>query len=49
MDFSGSVHSLFEYRGGSKIHGKGVHMYKSMGVRVADFISLFVKYPMKMK
>ena len=26
-------------RGGSRISGKGVHMYKTVGVRFADFIS----------
>ena len=25
-------------RGGSRISGKGVHMYKGVGVRFADFI-----------
>ena len=33
-----------EYRGGSRIFGKGVLMYENVEVRVADF-----KYPMKMK
>ena len=28
-------------RGGSRISGKGVHMYKGVGVRLADFISFF--------
>ena len=36
-------------RGGSRISGKGVHMYKGVGVGFADFISFFLKYPMKMK
>ena len=26
-----------------------VHIYKSVGVRFADFISFFLKYPMKIK
>ena len=28
-------------RGGSRNSGKGVHMYKGVGVSVADFISFF--------
>ena len=28
---------------------RGVHMYKGVGVRFADFISFFLQYPMKMK
>ena len=36
-------------RGRSMISGKGVHMYKGVGVRFADLISFFPKYPMKMK
>ena len=28
-----------ETRGGSRISGKGVHMYKGVGVRFADFLS----------
>ena len=31
------------------IFGKGVYMYKGVGVRFTDFISFFLKYPMKMK
>ena len=35
-------------RGGSRISGKGVIMYKEMGIRFADFLfSFFLKYPMK--
>ena len=30
-------------RGGSGISGKGVHIYKGVGVRLADFISFFLK------
>ena len=37
-----------ETRGGSGISGKGVHIYKGVGVHFAAFISL-LKYPMKMK
>ena len=33
-------------RGGSRISGKGVHMYKGLGVRFADFVSFSIKYPM---
>ena len=34
------------FRGGSKISGKGVHiyMYKGVGVPFADFISLFLNF-----
>ena len=31
------------------IPGMGVHKYKGVGVRFADCISFFLKYPMKMK
>ena len=34
-------------RGGSRISGKGVHMYKGVGVRFADFISFFLNIPWK--
>ena len=37
------------HRGGSRISRKGVHMFKGVGVRFADFILIFLKYPMKMK
>ena len=30
--------SINRFRGGSRISGKGVHMYKGVGVRFADFI-----------
>ena len=30
---------LCDYRGGSRNSGKGVHMYKGLGVRFVDFIS----------
>ena len=43
------IHFLCIYRGGSRISGKGVHMYKGTGVRFSDFISFFLKYPMKIK
>ena len=29
-------------RGGSRISEKGVHLYKGVGVRLADFISFFL-------
>ena len=32
-------------RGGSRISGKGVYMYKGVGVRFADFISFFLNIP----
>ena len=35
------------YRGGSRISGKGVHLYKGMGF--AFLILICLKYPMKMK
>ena len=37
-------------RGGSRIAGKGVRMYKGSctGFRFAEFISYFLKYPMTM-
>ena len=34
-------------RGGSRISGKGVRIYKGMGVRFADFISVFLNIPLK--
>ena len=42
---------LLDSSGGSIISGKGVHMHKvvCLGGRFADFISFFLKYPMKMK
>ena len=43
---------LFEKRENdqkSRLSGKWVHMYKCDGARFADFISFFLKYPMKMK
>ena len=30
-------------RGGLKISGNGVHMYKGVGVRFADFVSFILK------
>ena len=39
-----TIYMSFGNRGGSRISGKGVHMYKGVWVRFADF-----KYPMKMK
>ena len=41
--------SKLQSRGGSKVFDRGGHMYKSVcgGVRFADFISFFLKYPMK--
>ena len=34
---------LFKFMGGSRISGKGVRMFKGMGIRFADFISFFFK------
>ena len=31
--------------GGARISGKGVHMYKGVGVRFAEFISFFLNIP----
>ena len=31
--------------GGSMVSGKGVRMFKGMGVRFADFISIFLNVP----
>ena len=36
---------LSKCRGGSRISEKGVHMCKGVGVRFADFISLFLNIP----
>ena len=36
-------------RGRSRVSRKGVLMYTSSWVRFVDFISLFLKYPMKIK
>ena len=37
------------YRGGCRISGKGVHMYKCVGGFTLLILSHFFKYPMKMK
>ena len=34
-----------EFRGGSRLSGKGIHMYKGVRVRFADFIALFLNIP----
>ena len=39
------IHFWCIYRGGSKISGNGVHMFKGKGVRSADFISFFLNIP----
>ena len=36
-------------QGGSRISGKGVHMYKGVGFALLIFSLIFLKYPMKMK
>ena len=33
------------FSGGSRVSGKGVHMYKGVGVRFADFLSFFLNIP----
>ena len=33
------------YSGGSRISGKGDHMYKGVGLRFADFLSFFLNIP----
>ena len=38
-------HATDKCRGGSRISGKGVLMYKDMVVRFADFISFFLNIP----
>ena len=40
----GSIGSM-RLRGGSRISGNGVHMYKGVGVRFAAFISFFFNIP----
>ena len=35
----------FDLSGGSMISGKGVHIYKGVGVRFADFISFVLNIP----
>ena len=41
------LHNESIFRGGSRISGKGVHMYKGLcvGVHSADFISFFLNIP----
>ena len=39
------IHFWCIYRGGSRISGKGVHLYKGKGVRFSDFISFFLNIP----
>ena len=48
--FETNKYPVHNGRGGSMISGKGVHMYKSVGVCFAYInFFFFVKYPMKMK
>ena len=42
------IHFWCICRGGSRVSGKGVHMYKGMGSAFL-ILSHFLKYPMKMK
>ena len=37
------------YRGGSRISGKGAHMYKRNGGSLSWFYLILIKCPMKMK
>ena len=37
-----TIYIVVSFRGGSRISGKGVHMYKDVWVRFADFISFFL-------
>ena len=39
------IHFWCIYRGGSKIFGKGVYMYKGTGFTFSDFISFFFNIP----
>ena len=41
------VNFLLLDRGRSRISRKGIHMYKGVGVRFADFISFFLNIPWK--
>ena len=48
--FWGLSQNWTTFRGGTRISGKGVHVYKDVGVRFADFISFFSSIPgVKMK
>ena len=57
MRYAGSINTLLESSryalvcsGGSRISGKGVHICKGVGGRLALLIiSHFLRYPMKMK
>ena len=42
---------MIDPRCGSRMSGKGVHMYNGMGVCLADFVFylIFLKYSMKIK
>ena len=44
-DYSNLRFSINMARGGPSISGKGVHMYKGVGVRFADFITFFLNIP----
>ena len=39
------VSDIHNIRGGSRIYGKWVHIYKGVGVRFADFISFSLNIP----
>ena len=40
-----STKPIKDSRGGSRISGKGVHMYKGVWVRFADFVSFCLNIP----
>ena len=44
-----AVKELLLFRGGSRISGKGDHMYKGLGSSLCRFYLIFLIYPMNMK
>ena len=42
-----TIYNCRKSGGGSRISGKGVHMYEGVGVRFADFILFFLYIPRK--
>ena len=38
------LHTLDYISGGSRISGKGVHMYKGVGARFADMVSFYLNF-----
>ena len=45
VNILGVIANWTTFRGGTRISGKGVHVYKDVGVRFADFISFFSSIP----